>query len=1437
MRFRVLGLVSVVDDAGGNVDLGARQQRLVLALLLANPSEGLSADGLISNIWGESPPATARKTIQGYVAGLRKALGDDLLVRRGTGYTLNVNRAAVDALVFEDGLAATAEAEPAIRRRMLSELLDLWSGAAFEGFEDVLALGPTVERLESLRLRALTGRIEADIACGDAAGVVAELTGLVESFPLQEELRALHALALYRTGRQVEALRVVDEARRYLSGELGVEPSRQLLLVEQRIFDQDPLLDSDDPLGSETKAEAGGNPYRGLRAFTAEDAASFFGRDDLVRRLVDAVERRSSSARLVVLAGASGSGKSSVMRAGLEPVLRRRGGDVRLMYPGAEPLTALEALGELGPESTLLVDQFEEVFTMATSEQQTFLDTLVELATRPDGPWVVATIRADYLGHAMTHAPLASHLDEALVLVPPMSEHEIRSAIVEPARQVGVVVEPELAIEMAAEIAGLAAALPLLQFSLTDLFDRRGDGALTRADYQAAGGLAGAISRRADELFLAFDGGTRADARQIVERLVTIGGEGEAIRRRLRRSDLDDVSSVDRILGEFGQHRLLTFDRDPAGHPTVELAHDTLLAEWPRLSNWVNEARLDLAAYRRLNAVVVEWQTNDENDEYLLSGSRLEQYALWPIPTVVLSADDIRYLDQSRATARSRLAAARARRRAVTVGLVAIAVVGVGLSAFAFLARQDASEGEKSAQESQQQAEASQKAAEASQAIAELNEQDADQARAAAEIRSIANEALLQMTQDPQLGLLLAAEAYAADPQQVGPLLAGLGSTPGRVVLAASEQETGTITGTLNFLGETSFTFPLFCADEVSPGIFVTVSEEAGTAVLTDVVSGQITRVPVPFSCNTSMSPDRRFLLGDSVPMQIVSIPSGNLVTELDPRIVRAQWGTDGRILGITAEGVGITPEGDLDRFDLGFANRRGELAWVDPITGDADYTGVMAVDFDVSPDGAQVLIFDVAEQRADVVTTVGAWSLLDGGSLESLALDPFLDTGSMVDTVWSGSGQLRGNVSRFGSAEVGTDFPLERIWGFGNWQADWISIDFDGTRVAVARKGGFVRFFSLSSVVDLLPPLEFSTEIAATSFLRDGRFVVVRDSGVIEVFDLSASAFIQNAEPFVDASVEVSSEDWSITNPNFASQHDGSDVTIRNLRNEEQWVLSNFGQDETWIRADGHAVAFSGESIRVYDQAGREAMRAQPFGELPPTVEFLLAANIDDQVSVAVVTAADQFGFPEEFSLGVLDLATLEFVEGPHVLKAPSGTIDLFLTSEYLFAYNPGGGTVTPLGVDGEIAPRLEVEFAVEFLTAYGDKVVVGGERGIMSFDLRTSEMISSRPSVFPGPALLVSEDHLVLGQDNGELGIWSADTLLLLGVLSSREPKGASLPTLALDPPNQMWFFNGAAFERIAIDPQTWAEKACAAAGRSLTVEEWQRLVSPTREYDPAC
>ena len=328
MQFGLLGPLRVLDAEGTAVELGGRQPRTIVARLLVADSRPVTVEAMVDAIWGDEPPASAVGTLQTYVSRLRRRLdGSAALLFDAGGYRLEVSDDQVDPPpVRGAGRFAALEqdttSEPGAAREELLRAEALWRGRALEEFADLDFAAGMAARLEERRLVAIEDRLAAELELGRHASAAGELGELVAAHPLRERLQELHALALYRSGRQADALRSLADAGRHLRDELGLEPSRPLRDLEAAILAQDPSLDRPDaPVAAapgaatsdaapKPSSDAVGPSESGRAAGIGSGATPFVGRDEEIGVLVDAFDAAPGDARFVVIEGEPGIGKT-----------------------------------------------------------------------------------------------------------------------------------------------------------------------------------------------------------------------------------------------------------------------------------------------------------------------------------------------------------------------------------------------------------------------------------------------------------------------------------------------------------------------------------------------------------------------------------------------------------------------------------------------------------------------------------------------------------------------------------------------------------------------------------------------------------------------------------------------------------------------------------------------------------------------------------------------------------------------------------------------------------------------------------------------------------------------------------------------------------------------------------------------------------------------
>lgn len=422
------------------------------------------------------------------------------------------------------------------------------------------------------------------------------------------------------------------------------------------------------------------NPYKGLRAFRATDYEDYFGQEKLIAKLINRLGESSENSRFLAIVGPSGSGKSSLIKAGLIPALWRgelpgsKSWFIVEMLPGRHPLDELEvaltrvAANQAGnlrehlardtrgliraaqiilPDETselvILVDQFEEVFTLVDDEtaRNHFLDLIHAAVTESRSRVrVIITLRADFYDRPLQYPQIGELVRSRMETILPLSADGLERAIVRPAERVGVTFEAGLVSTIVQDIHYQPGALPLLQYALTELFEQRQGRALTHEAYQAIGRTTGAIAKRADQVYAELTPDLQEAARQMFLRLVTLGEGTEDTRRRVTRQELLNTSTapdvMDEIIDTYADYRLLSLDHDPANRePTVEVAHEAILREWERLRAWLNESREEIKLQRRLGEAAEIWGQNHREASYLLTGARLGRYENWAKETTL----------------------------------------------------------------------------------------------------------------------------------------------------------------------------------------------------------------------------------------------------------------------------------------------------------------------------------------------------------------------------------------------------------------------------------------------------------------------------------------------------------------------------------------------------------------------------------------------------------------------------------------------------------------------------------------------------------------------------------------------------------------------------------------------------------------------------------
>jgi WD40 repeat protein/DNA-binding SARP family transcriptional activator len=1481
MDFRCLGPLTVV-EGDHVVPLGGPRQRLVLAHLLLDANHHVATERLIDLVWGETPPEAARASVQSYVSHLRRALGDGRIESHRQAYLLRVDADELDLTRFE-ALAAEGRrsltADPAAAAAALERALAEWRGVAFADLASEPSLSSAVAHLAAQRLAVVEDRIAADLAQGHSTELTAELEHLTAAHPLRERLWGSLMLALYRSGRQAEALAAFERARQRLAGELGIDPSPELQRLHERILRQDPDLQpagdqlrgyrllevlgegrlgvvhramqphvgrevavkvvpallADDPefvrrfdaeaqivarlehphlvplydywrepggaylvmrllrggdlrqriegpdppgqdeavsvidqvasalaaahrqgvvhgavdaadvlfdeignayltgFGFGPRAPGGSgpgeapmrdgaprpvddvagigrlmdrlledppaavgavirratavdprrrypdvtalhdafrgaldgpgtagtersprgaravNPYKGLRAFSEVDAADFFGRETLTARLLTRLRQEGPAGRFLALVGPSGGGKSSVVRAGLVPALRAGalpGSDrwyVVQMTPATDPLrelavallgVAIEPLEELTShlaegadglseviegalpdtegELVLVIDQFEELFTLVVDagRRQAFLTALTRAVRVPTSRVrVVITLRGDLYDRPLHHPGIAELVRTGTEVAVPLSAEELGRAIRAPAARVGVDVEAELIARIISDVNEQPGALPLLQYALTELFDRQPVGPLTASGYLALGGVSGALARRAEEVYDTLTDEGRATARQLFLRLVALGEDGQATARRASRAELDGLHLDHRVLTPvieaLGTARLLSFDRDPeTREPTVQLAHESILRAWARLRGWIDGARDDVRIQRRLAVAASEWLAADREPSFLLSGARLERLETWrrtsglaltPVEEQFLDAS-IAERDQRRAIEAARVAheeelerGSMRRLRTLVVVLCVAAFVASALTVFGFGQWQQARrEGARA-------------------------EEEAFVARS----RELAASAVANLTADPQRSMLLALEAIDGTRDRLGWVLPEAEEALHRAVGASRTLLNATGVG-----GAVSWS-PM--------GVFVTEGpEDSGVIDLRDEDTGASVRSWQGHDVDVNdvrFSPDGIMLAtaGDDGAVRLWDPATGDLRWEVDGgeqswrpsfsadgTLLAASWIAERTVLVIdTATGEVVTEVGPIEgpfatalspdgrELAVSAAWADGEVLRFDARTGEARDTlrghGGTVETAAYSLDGRWL-----ATASADA--TVRIWEAVTGEVRYTL----HGHTAALRDLAWSPVDPTRlvsgGNDGTVRVWEVTSDGAREvlRLSARDARGVTGVAFSPDGERVLAGDNlTEAAQIWDVSAEGGgewgnyLARPMTYN----AVAFMPDGeQLVVTSDPDAVTVWDLRTRAPVRTIGPHEEVG-------------RITTSPDGELITTLGLEIARTWVArtgaaafavireDHWAEDASWS-PDGELLATAGgEAVRLTDRRGEEvaSYRAGP--------------------------------------------------------------------------------------------------------------------------------------------------------------------------------------------------------------------------------------------------
>jgi WD40 repeat protein/DNA-binding SARP family transcriptional activator len=1444
----------------------------VLAALVVDAGRVCAADRLADALYGPAPPATWRKVVQGSVGRLRQLLGPHAIATVGDGYRLELGDDELDARRFERLVGEAADLTTAGEHERaaltLEAALALSSSeplADLDGWEPGRA---AAARYDELRRLAEEGMVRALLASGQNERALAAAAELVVREPLREYRWVALALAQYRAGRQGEALRSITRARRALAEELGLDPGPDLVALERAILAQDSEL-----LGpAESAGDVARCPYLGLAAYDLADADWFFGRD---REIADCLAIVARTGFLAIV-GASGSGKSSLARAGVAPALRRNGRPVAVVTPDRNPDAAF---GGVAAGSVLVVDQLEALFALCDDHdvRARFIATI--------GAWsvtapVIVTLRGDHLSAVAEFPELAVRVQDGLFLLGAMGESQLRAAIEVPATKVGLRLEPGLVDLLVRDVLGEPGALPLLSHALAETFEQREGPVLTVAGYRTAGGVQGAVARAADTVVDSLPPAGRRVAKDLFLRLVTATDLTEPVRQRIPRAALADDPNTEAVLDALVRTRLVIAD---AG--TVQVAHEAVCRAWPRLRDWLDEDRDGIRIHQHLTRAAQDWEQSGREPSELYRGARLAASLEWAAGGSDLNPTEHAFLDASAAQrdADTRAAQDQLRQQQRTnrhlrgalagVGVVLVLALVAGLIAWRQRDRADAQAdlAQSQADRADAQADLAQSQADRADAQADLAQSEADRAdtqaeradaeSSRAEQRRIEADAARLAAQSGQLRAeqlplsnLLAVEAERLHPSPASlsgllyaanslPPLRGFVTAPGPVFGVAIDPTGHTALAPMEDPGRELIIFDLErqrvvrTVDLVGEGLVSDlVFLEDGSAlacwddqlVALDPVTYQMVgrAIEAGYGCSLTLSRDGRSVAiettaagaGDLWRVRVVGIaePASSGAADLAERTIQAARFVPSEMsapFGLTDSPAAISPAGRLVALPMG-AN--GLIQW------DTD-TGQPAPDD--APQRASPV--PVATVTSAVAYSPDGRFLLVGderGVVRFLSVDGLMPVGLDLD--------VGDEVSR-------------------------IAFSPDGRRIAVGAGDGRVQIFDAETHRPLTPPLAGQGKyIYGLSFTPDGRDVVSASAdGTVAIYD--AEGRPTGGDVVIDGAPSISR-----TGIEVAVSPDGRLLATTHFDGSvEVWELGSSRRIDPGLRVPeglSVGVAFSPDSrqLAAGDSAGNVVVwNVRTWATNGPRIVVpgggllvRLAYTTDGEVLVAGRETPPVIGFYDATTHHRLgryirpsagDEIVNSALRGMAIDHASTrlATVEQFDTEVELWNVTTGRKVRTLDGFE-----RTVTGASFDPSGRYMAVAETGG--GIEIVDLRTGEPTgpplrglrrNAIDPVFSADGSLLAASSL-----DGTARVWDLETGLPIGPpFVFDDAIGLRETTLTFSPDGKSLVTSGPLGATIVwdLDAESLVEQACQVAGRNLTGDEWRRYMPDGMRYRRTC
>ncbi|XRQ14923.1 helix-turn-helix domain-containing protein [Actinomadura welshii] len=1138
-------------------------------------------------------------------------------------------------------------------------------------------------------------------------------------------------------------------------------------------------------------------PYRGLARFEAEDADWFFGREALTAVLAERVRALAGRGAIAVV-GPSGAGKSSLIRAGMVPVLREETGVV-LRTPGE--IGDGDAAGLCGPGVTVVaVDQFEDVFTgRPDAEAEALVTALLDLPAT-----VVLALRADFYGRALRHPGLARVLEAGQVVVTPMDEDELRRAIVAPAQQAGLELEPGLADLLLREVSPAPGAregaahetgtLPLLSHALLSTWERRRQGMLTIADYRASGGIEGAVAATAEEVYRGMGEEERGVARLLFMRLVHLADDTGVTRRRVAERELGD--GMRDVLDRFVRQRLVTARADG-----VEIAHEALLSAWPRLRGWLDADRAGLRTHRRVTAGAEAWEESGRDPGTLLRGAWLaegEELAADPRRGGGLNELERRFLA---ASAEQRDAEARATRRLVRRGrrliavLSAVSLLTLGLAGVTLRQRH----------------------------AADLQAARADAERDAAVSRQVAVESSRLRGEDPALAGMTALAAYgvAGTPEARSALLESYAGPAVTRIASAG--------GILQAVAVTADGRTLATGGADRSVRLWNIADRGRPAPVGRPVTGHRDTV-----YGVAFSPDGTMLASGGGGGTVLLGRPGEAPRRLGgPRdtVYAVAFAPDGETL------VAASADGTVRTWDAAAPEPEGRVV----AEGSA-----AAHSLAFSPDGG-TLAAGFADGRirlVDMDRGRSAGRPLDAGGRTVFAV-AFSPDGGMLA---AGGADRKIRLWRMdGSSAVPSGEPLSGPKGWVNG----VAFAPDGRGLAAASSDGEVRIWDTGTRA-LRHSLPHPGPVTAVAFLRSGALATAASDGTARVWDVPgpviggpddeiyAVGLSGDGRVLAVAGADGTARLWSVADPRRPAPL--GPVIERAARSGTASGAAALSPDAATL-----AIGTRGGETHLWDvrdPARPEAVRTALTGPeelvqgltFSPGGDLLAVASNDgkvylwdvrdprEPVRTAVLAGAGNYAFQAAFSP---DGRTLAY-----------GTAD----SE-VFMWDVADPR-RPVRLGPPLTGHENYVFAVLFAADGRTMATAGADNTVILWDVRDRARPRPLPRRLRGPADYVYS--LTQGPD-GVLAAAAGDgTVWLWDVSAPAAPRRLATIAASPDPlyidaavPGRPLLVTAGVGRDVRLwtmDPDEAAARICATAGTPVTEAEWRRYL-PATPFDPPC